>query len=344
MSNQLLPWQSASWFQLMQMRERFPHAILLHGPEGIGKTRFAESLAQSLLCEQPLADGQACGVCLACGWFQQYAHPDYRRVRPENLDDAVAADDGEAEPVKAAKAGKTASKEIKIEQIRALADFMNISTHRRGRRVVLLHPAEALNTIASNALLKTLEEPPPDTVFIMVSNNIDRLLPTILSRCRKVPLTLPDAAAALAWLKAEGVADAESWLAEQGGAPLAALAEAQGGGGSRDAIDALLAHLARPAPDMVLRTADLLQKSAPADVTAWLQRWLYDVFSVKFSGKIRYYPKYRREIDALALRADGPQLLIVLKLANERRAIADHPLSAKLFIEDMLLDYSTIFA
>lgn len=342
MSDQLLPWQTASWAQLMQMRERFPHAILLHGPEGIGKTRFAENLAQSLLCEQPLPDGRACGVCLACGWFQQYAHPDYRRVRPENLDDAVAMEDGEAEPVKSAKAGKTASKEIKIEQIRALADFMNISTHRRGRRIVLLHPAEALNTVASNALLKTLEEPPPETVFIMVSNNIDRLLPTILSRCRKVPLALPEAAKALAWLKSQGVADAESWLAELGGAPLAALAEAQGG--SREAIDALLAHLARPAADMVLKTADLLQKSAPADVTAWLQRWLYDVFSVKFSGKIRYYPKHRREIDALALRADSGQLLAVLKLVNERRAIADHPLSAKLFIEDMLLDYSSVFA
>ena len=342
MSEHLLPWQSGPWRQLMQMRERLPHALLVHGPEGIGKTRFAESLAQSLLCERPLPDGQACGVCLACGWFQQYAHPDYRRVRPEILDESAAAEDSEAEPTKTAKAGKSASKEIKIEQIRALSDFMNISTHRRGRRVILLHPAEALNSVAANALLKTLEEPPPDTVFIMVSNNIDRLLPTILSRCRKVPLGLPDAAEALAWLKAQNVNDAESWLAEQGGAPLAALAEAQSG--SREAINALLAHLAKPTADTVLKTADMLQKSAPADVTAWLQRWLYDVFSVKFSGKIRYYPKYRRDIDALALRADSLKLLAALKLTSERRAIAEHPLSSKLFIEDMLLDYSTVFA
>jgi DNA polymerase-3 subunit delta' len=325
----------------MQMRGRFPHAVLLHGPEGIGKTRFGERLAQALLCEQPLPDGQPCGACLACGWFVQYAHPDYRRVRPENLEEAPS-DEAEAEPAKTAKAGKAASKEIRIEQIRALGNFMNVSTHRRGRRVVLLHPAEALNPVASNALLKTLEEPPPDTVFILVGNNIDRLLPTILSRCRKVPMALPDTAQALAWLKAQGVADAESWLAEQGGAPLAALAEAESG--SREAIDALLAHLAKPSADTVLKTADLLQKSAPADVTAWLQRWLYDLFSVKFSGKIRYYPKYRRQIDALALRAESRQLLAVLKQINDRRAIADHPLSAKLFIEDMLLDYSTVFA
>jgi DNA polymerase-3 subunit delta' len=217
-----------------------------------------------------------------------------------------------------------------------------VSTHRRGRRVVLLHPAEALNSVSSNALLKTLEEPPPETVFILVSNNIDRLLPTILSRCRKVPMALPGSAQALAWLREQGLADAESWLAEQGGAPLAALAEAESG--SREAIDALLAHLVRPSPDTALKTAELLQKSSPADVTSWMQRWLYDLFSVKFSGKIRYYPKYRREIDALALRADVRQLLAVLKQLNDRRAIADHPLSAKLFIEDMLLDYSTVFA
>lgn len=341
MSDALLPWQPASWAEVMQLRGRFPHALLLHGPEGIGKTRFGERLAQSLLCEQPLADGQPCGVCPACGWFSQYAHPDYRRVRPENLDES-ASEEGGAEPVKTAKAAKAPSKEIRIEQIRALGDFMNVSTHRRGRRVVLLHPAEALNAIASNALLKTLEEPPPDTVFILVSHNIDRLLPTILSRCRKVPMSLPEPAQALAWLKSQGVDDAESWLAEQGGAPLAALEEAEGG--SREAIDALLSHLAKPSADAALKTADILQKSAPSDVTGWLQRWLYDLFSVKFSGRIRYYPKYRREIEALALRADARQLLAALKQMSDRRAIADHPLSAKLFIEDMLLDYSNVFA
>jgi len=341
MSDALLPWQPASWAKLMQMQGRFPHAVLLHGPEGIGKTRFAERLAQALLCEQPLPDGQPCDACLACGWFAQYAHPDYRRVRPENLEESGSGE-GEPEAAGTAKAEKTASKEIRIEQIRALSGFMNVSTHRRGRRVVLLHPAEALNSIASNALLKTLEEPAPDTIFIMVSNSIDRLLPTILSRCRKLPMPLPDAAQSLQWLKAQGVNDAESWLAEQGGAPLSALAEAESG--SREAINTLLAHLANPAPETALKTADLLQKSAPAEVTAWLQRWLYDLLSVKFSGKIRYYPKYRREIDALAQRSNPRQLLTVLKQVNDRRAIADHPLSAKLFIEDMLLDYSTVFA
>src|ERR1035437_3902510 len=87
MHNTIFPWQETAWQQLQQMRERLPHAILLHGMEGIGKTHFAESFAQSLLCESPVAGGHACGECASCGWFVQYSHPDYRRVRPEVLDD-----------------------------------------------------------------------------------------------------------------------------------------------------------------------------------------------------------------------------------------------------------------
>ncbi|HEX7986095.1 MAG TPA: DNA polymerase III subunit delta', partial [Duganella sp.] len=229
MSNSIYPWQESSWTQLQQLRQRMPHAILFHGAAGIGKSDFIERFAQGLLCEAVLPDGHACGQCASCGWFLQQNHPDYRRVRPEALEDEPAAEgeEGDAETKKTAKSAKAPSKDIKIEQIRNLADFMNISTHRQGLRVVVLYPAEALNMPASNALLKTLEEPPPGTVFLLASNSLDRLLPTILSRCRKFALPMPSHAEALAWLKAQGVADADSWLREQGGAPLAAMAQAE---------------------------------------------------------------------------------------------------------------------
>ncbi|MCS0613270.1 DNA polymerase III subunit delta' [Massilia kyonggiensis] len=339
MAVSMYPWQEDAWTRLQAMRVRLPHAILFHGPAGIGKADFIEAFAQALLCENVRPDGHACGECASCGWFVQGNHPDYRRVRPEAMEDEAPAAEGDEAPAEEKKAkSKTASKEIKIEQVRALADFMNISTHRQGLRVVVLYPAEALNMPASNALLKTLEEPPPGTVFLLASNGLDRLLPTILSRCRKFALPMPDHAQALAWLEAQGVNDADGWLREQGGAPLAALAQAETG--SRDELDGLLQVLAQPSVDAALRSADKLSKAPLASLVAWQQRWLYDVISYKLSGVIRYYPRYQRELAALAGRVHVANLLQAIKSTNERRAVADHPLSPKLFVEDMLLDYT----
>ncbi|NYE60199.1 DNA polymerase-3 subunit delta' [Duganella sp. 1224] len=339
MSNSIYPWQESSWQQLQTLRQRMPHAILFHGAAGIGKADFIEQFAQGLLCEDVRPDGHACGACASCGWFSQQNHPDYRRIRPEAMEDEPAAEgeEGEGEVKKAAKS-KTPSKEIKIEQIRSLADFMNISTHRQGLRVVVLYPAEALNMPASNALLKTLEEPPPGTVFLLASNSLDRLLPTILSRCRKFALPMPNHAEALAWLKAQGVADADSWLREQGGAPLAALEQAESG--SREDLETLLQLLAHPSVEGALKVADKLQKVPLGGPSSWLQRWLYDVFSYKLAGNIRYYPRYQKELASLADKIHVSRLLAAIKGANERRATADHPLSPKLFLEEMLLEYA----
>jgi DNA polymerase-3 subunit delta' len=333
----IYPWQQSAWEQLQQMRARLPHAILFHGAAGIGKADFLEAFAQALLCENVRPDGHACGQCASCGWFVQHNHPDYRRVRPEALEDEPVAD-GEEGGDADKKKSRTPSKEIKIEQIRSLADFMNISTHRQGLRVVVLYPAEALNMPASNALLKTLEEPPPGTVFLLASNSLDRLLPTILSRCRKFALPMPDHAQALAWLNGQGVADADGWLREQGGAPLAALAQAETG--NREEMEALLQLLAHPSVESALKVADRLSKAPLPMLVAWQQRWLYDVFSYKLSGAIRYYPRYQKELAALAANVHTASLMRVIKSTNERRAVADHPLSPKLFVEDMLLDYT----
>ena len=110
----IYPWQREAWEQLQQLRLRMPHAILFHGAAGTGKAAFIEAFAQSLLCESPLAGGHACGACASCGWFAQQNHPDYRRVRPEALEDDAAAegDEGEGEAKKAkAKIGRASCRE-----------------------------------------------------------------------------------------------------------------------------------------------------------------------------------------------------------------------------------------
>lgn len=346
MSHTLFEWQQDTWAKIMSMRGRMPHAFLLFGAEGIGKAQFAEHLAKSLLCEAAEADGHACGTCLSCNWFEQYSHPDYRRVRPGLLDEEDAADVGAGEAAeepekKTAKATKAPSKEIVIDQVRALSNFMNISTHRQGTRVVVMYPAEALNTPAANALLKSLEEPNPNTVFILVSHKVDRLLPTILSRCHKLPLTMPGHAQALAWLSAQGVKSPETWLALQGGAPLLALEMAQ----SEDTkeLEEFLRGLSQPDLETSLKLADKMQKMDMPRTVSWLQRWLYDIFSYKQSGKIRYYPKYQQDISRLATRSNNDMLMKLIKSSQDRQTIASHPLSGKLFLEDMLLEYSSSF-
>ena len=346
MSNSLYPWQESLWRQMQQMRAVLPHAILLHGPAGIGKVALAERFAQSLLCEEVLPDGHACGQCVSCGWFVKYSHPDYRRLRPEILEaaDAMAndggGDDEAVEETSGPKSKRAPSKVIRIAQVRELADFANLSTHRQGNRVVLLYPAEALNIESSNALLKTLEEPHPGTVYLLVSSNPESLLPTILSRCRKIAIPMPSRAESLKWLQEQGVKDGDVWLAEQGGAPLAAYELAQAG--MRDEMDEFLLQLAKPSVEGALKTAERMQKTPATQLMAWLQRWLYDIFSLKFTGVVRYYPRYKKELAELAERADAATLLRMLKSATARKSIAEHPLAPRLFIEDMLLEYMQI--
>lgn len=344
MSNAIYPWQQEDWHSLQRLRDRLPHAILFHGAQGIGKVVFAEQFAQSVLCQTPVNGGFACGSCASCGWFVQYGHPDYRRVRPEILEVDSTEDDSESEEGAGKKSAgsKTPSKEIRIEQVRSLAGFMNVSTHRRGLRVVLLYPAEALNGASANALLKTLEEPPPGTLFILISHRPDRLLPTILSRCRKFPLSLPSTEDALTWLNDNDVSDASQWLALHGGAPLAALTAAEDE--SANERELLLGLLSKPEATQVLSVAERLQKTPIPLLVAWQQRWLYDLFSLKLSGQVRYYPQHQPRLNAIVDRLSADRLEQALRDANHRRAVADHSLSARLFIEDMLLSYTSLFA
>jgi DNA polymerase-3 subunit delta' len=337
MTSSLYPWQHQAWAQLQQLQGRWPHAILLHGPDGIGKTIFAEWLAQSLLCESPKADGQACGTCLSCGWFAQYSHPDYRRLRPENLETDESDSEEATETKSATKTTKAPSKEIVINQVRNLADFMTMSTHRQGRRVVVIYPADAMNIAAANALLKSLEEPGPNTVFILVTCHVDSLLPTLISRCRQFALTMPDIEQAMRWLSQQNMREPEQFLAEYGGAPLAALAASQSD--THEQQQEFLRHLQRPDVDGALKIADKLHKSSIPLLISWMQRWLYDVFSYKLSGKVRYYPRYQKEIATIAAGVEMSALLALLDTNTQRRAVAEHPLSAKLLIEEMLLDY-----
>lgn len=332
-----LPWQQDIAGAWLQNRERFAHAWLVHGLAGIGKRQFALAAAASLLCESP-QNGLACGQCLACTWVASGNHPDLRRIRP----DAVAVQEGddssqEASESASGTARKAPSRDIRVEQLRALHDWFNTATHRGGWRVAVLYPAEALNVISANALLKVLEEPPPNTVFLLTADAPDRLLPTLVSRCRRLPLPVPTPEQCLPWLKLQGLADAEPWLAVAGGAPLLALERARGDDSACPAwLVQLLGPLAQGRAPELAPLADLLEKQTPIIWIDALQRLFVDLALANVQAPVRYFPGQAEAIVAVARQALPGRLADTAKWLSSQRAVADHPLNAKLFVHAVL--------
>jgi DNA polymerase III subunit delta' len=325
------PWQEESWGRWAGLRARLPHAILLKGPQGIGKLDFAMRMAESLLCETPGADGAACGECPSCHWFRQETHPDFRLLQPDAL-----AETDEGEEREAGK--KKPSRQISVDQVRALGDFANLSAHQGGHRVVLIHPAEAMNTAAANALLKTLEEPTARMVLILVSHKPQQLLPTIQSRCVALALTMPSPEESGAWLRQRGVQDPAAVLARAGFAPLGAWRLAEEGAESED-YRRFLQEMGQPARFDALALAEQLQKAEPAHVIHWLQQWCYDLGSAKLAGKVRYHPGLAKAIAELAGRIPAISLVQYQKDLLVARREALHPLNPRLLFESLLLSY-----
>jgi len=324
------PWHSEGYKALLERRARLPHALLLRGRNGIGKLAFAESLARALLCERLAADGNACEQCTACAWMGQGSHPDFRRLEPESL----AAEQGEAEEGSERKA----SEQIPVEEVRGIADFINISSHRGGAKVVLIHPAEALNVNAANALLKNLEEPPPNTFFLLVAQRWHQLLPTIRSRCEQIVLPLPGRKEARDWLNQEKTKNADLALAQAGGAPLLALKFDEEYWGQREAFFRAITGSRFDA----LRVAEQFRESAPALIVGWLQKLVFDMACYQATGGIRYNPDLSTMIGATAARLGRIETLRFLRHLVRLQRIVSHPLNTRLFLEQLLLSYSAL--
>ena len=201
------------------------HAVLIHGPQGVGQFELAITLAQAWLCEAAASAAKPCGACASCRLVQARSHPDLLVLLPEALREPLGwsvSDDADAvDPDKAGK--RKPSKDIRVDEVRLAIGFAQTTSSRGRGKVVVLHPAERMNGVSANALLKTLEEPPGDSRLLLSCAAPDALLPTIRSRCQALALVLPDTRAACDWLAARSVAQPEVLLAAAGGQPQEAL-------------------------------------------------------------------------------------------------------------------------
>jgi DNA polymerase III subunit delta' len=328
-----LPWQHAALRALLARRARFPHALLITGPMGIGKGIFARAIARALLCEAPAAQGEACGECASCRYVAAGQHPDLRIVEPLEQDD---------EAVKRVEW-------IVVDRIRDLNEWAAITSHRGGAKVALIAPGERMNAAAANALLKTLEEPPPGTHFLLVSHAPGRLPATIASRCQRFAAPRPSAAEAAAWLATQGVRDAASLLAQAGDAPLRALALAD--------VDyqaerrAFLAALAAPqalSPTALGASIDAVSRETRKDrlaaVVDWLAGWCVDLARVHAGADPIENPGSTPVLRGLAASVAPLALFRYHRRLLRERTLLSHPLTPRLVAEALLIDYRALFA
>jgi DNA polymerase III subunit delta' len=326
----MFSWQQKQFQYIMNADANLPHALLLIGAAGIGKHAFALSLSKALLCNKPTTHYLACEICPSCTWFAEGSHPDFRLIEPE---DSESADD-------LPKKKTVKKRQISVAQVRQLVDYLSLSSHQvNARRVILISPAEVLNNASANALLKILEEPPANTLFLLVTSQIQRLLPTIISRCQKIEMPKPTRGEALAWLQNQHVNNAEIALDYARGAPLLALTIAD----ERDVITTMTKHLALGAKLDPFASAPIFLGVGMERAIDTLQKWIFDLITFQYGQVLCFNTAYGNAFQALS-KSVNFKLLVTFqdKLINAKKT-ADHPLSNEVQLENILLQYTQLF-
>ena len=310
--------------QLVSLLVQRGHAWLIQGPSGLGQYDLAMAMAHAWLCENPTEQG-ACGTCGSCHAVDVRTHADLCVLMPET--EMLARNwplsekaQGEIDDKK-----RKASKEIRVDAMRDAVEFSQRTSARGRGKAVVVFPAERMNNITANALLKTLEEPPGDVKFVLASEAAHQLLPTIRSRCLGHAMLWPDKAASLAWMEAQGVpsAQADVLLRASGGRPDDAVLLAQSG---RDARTwAML-------PKAVARgDGSGFKDWSPPQVIDVLHKLCHDVLAVKVGASPRFFEA-----------ADLPKAGSHTALSRWSRQLADasrtmeHPFNPGLMLEALV--------
>jgi DNA polymerase-3 subunit delta' len=321
----LPPWLASHWVSLQRARAagRLPHALLLAGPAGVGKRRLADLLVWSLLCSDPRPDGLPCGRCADCRLNQAGTHPDLVRLGPDP--------DGKSD-------------EIKVGGIRDLIESEGLTSSRGIHKLILIDPADRMNPSAANALLKTLEEPAPGTLFCLISERPHALAATVRSRCQRLTLGLPDEAEALDWLVGQMPgSDARLLLRLAHGAPLRALGLADSALLTRrDTAFAGFVAVGEGRRDPVAE-AQAWGDLGPKTTLEWLGGWVSDLLRLTADGAAYLgNPDKREPLLALAARLDPKEGHRYLQRILCRRASQDAPLNPQLLHEALLIDWAQV--
>jgi DNA polymerase-3 subunit delta' len=315
----LLPWHESACDKLTAAvaSQRLSHGLLLQGPAGVGKERFASALAAALFCTGRGERLVACGKCAECLLSKAGTHPDLHWLRiPDDR------------------------KSIGVDQVREVCEQLSMTSMRRGYRVAVIAPAEKMTHSAQNALLKTLEEPSPRTVLVLVTARPSALLPTLRSRCQRIEVARPENALALRWLTATlGSVPPPRLLAVAGGSPLKALALAPHFAGLEEQMAGLLEAFLDHRIEVTRAAADM-QGAGLSTRLDWLEAWLIAAVRVA-TGVVNENPLTFRtgsHLQRAAAELNITGAFQVLDRLREARSLLEGPVSAPLVVESLLLE------
>jgi len=256
--------------QTAAARQRLAHAYLLHGEAAIGKRTTALCFVQALLCERSASDGglDACGLCRSCHQIDTRTHPDYFLIEPDR---------------------ELATPQIKIEQIREIEQHLIYRPLIGDRKICVIDDADRLTIGAANALLKTLEEPPDHSLFLLITSRPASLPATIRSRCQALRFATPprtDVEAALILKREMPPGDArflalisEGRLGEALSTDLKAARLQQ-----QELIDLVSPHFLRSVTNLLTAAESLAKADRAADTLSWIARWIRDLIIVQVDG------------------------------------------------------------
>jgi DNA polymerase-3 subunit delta' len=317
----LPPWIAAQTTELLAQRG---HAWLLAGPSGLGQYPLALALARAWLCEHPTPHG-ACGRCGSCHAIDVRTHADLCVLMPETSMLVLGWPLTEKAQSEIDEKKRKPSKEIRVDAMRDAVEFSQRTSARGRGKAVLVFPAEDMNNVTANALLKTLEEPPGDVKFVLATEAAHQLLPTIRSRCLWHTMRWPDTALSHQWLQSQGLTapQAQQALLACGGRPQDALEFFQSG---RDAG----AWSGFPRA-MARGDVSFVRDWSPAELLMGQHKLCHDLLAVCVGALPRFFAA-----DDLMLGASVAALTQWGKALNGQQRTIDHPFNPGLLLEALV--------
>ena len=314
-------WQipQRDYLNAMLRADKFPHALLLTGPDGTGKTEFALDYAKKLLCSSD--QDEACRECHSCQVFDAQTHPDYVNISP-------------------AEEGKL----IGVDVIRALIVKLSTTSQFSGKTVAIIENAEQLNRNSANALLKTLEEPTPNTILILVCSFPHRLLPTIRSRCLKLSFATPDENLSLAYLQQNSVKEPELYLQQAHGSPLKAakMAESELSEQRKLVLKSLIKTSRGQAVSLAMKE---IEKIPLKSILDWSIDFCDDLIRVKLQGAQAQltHIDVKEPLSNMAATCQTVALYHFRDLLIDRKKQSNIALNTQLLLEDLLILWKKAF-